>query len=191
MSQEGRKNSSRHTIMSMFNTMVGGAMLTFPIFFRDAGIASSFLILTLTCLICYTTCRVFLLHIREDEATIEDLIRRIMGAKAEKVWRIFTGIYLLLVCVIYIQLIVDQMYAVFVFVFDRIGRNDLIAEKDTFVWSKFSQQWLTIAMFLPFLGSLFIKNIAFLFKVAGVGAYCIALYFLFVAYKFVDGLVRH
>ena len=44
-------------------------------------------------------------------------------------------------------------------------------------------------MFFPFLGLISLKNIALLIKIAGIGAYCIVIYFLFVAYQFVDSVL--
>lgn len=61
--------------------MIGGAMLTFPILFREAGILTSVLVLVISSLISYKTCRIYILHLAPSDNDAEDTIRRIMGSK--------------------------------------------------------------------------------------------------------------
>ncbi len=53
------------TILAMFNNMLGGAMLSFPILFKDTGLISSSIVLILSAIISYATCRIYVLHAAE------------------------------------------------------------------------------------------------------------------------------
>jgi amino acid permease len=60
------KNSSLSTVLALYNNMLGGALLSFPILFRDAGLISSTIITVVSCLISYFTCRIYVMHNRKD-----------------------------------------------------------------------------------------------------------------------------
>jgi sodium-coupled neutral amino acid transporter 9 len=92
--------------------------------------------------------------------------------------------------VIYIDLIVDQLYSVIFFFFDSSGSPESIAPKDSIMFSKFSTQWLSIVLFLPLLALIFIKKLNILFKLSEYGSYSAMLYFLFVIYKFFNALAN-
>jgi solute carrier family 38 (sodium-coupled neutral amino acid transporter), member 9 len=92
--------------------------------------------------------------------------------------------------VIYIDLIVDQLYSVIFFFFDSSGSADSIAPKDSFMFGKFSTQWLSIVLFLPLLALIFIKKLNILVKLSEYGSYSAMLYFLFVIYKFFSALAN-
>jgi sodium-coupled neutral amino acid transporter 9 len=113
-----------------------------------------------------------------------------LGSKWEKRFRFITGFYLILLCVIYIDLIVDQLYSVIFFFFDSSGSPESIAPKDSFMFSKFSTQWLSIVLFLPLLALIFIKKLNILVKLSEYGSYSAMLYFLFVIYKFFNALAN-
>jgi amino acid permease len=54
------------------------------------------------------------------------------------------------------------------------------------VFDTFSEQWLTLIIFLPMMGMVFIKNLNLMVKLSGYGAYSAVLYFVFVVYKFIE-----
>jgi len=111
--------------------MVGGAMLTFPIQFREAGIITSVMVLVVSAFISYKTCRIYAIHLSDKDTDVDDTIKRIMGHKWLKGFRYITGFYLVLLNMIYIDLIVDQLYDVIYYIFNQIGHSDSIAPKDS------------------------------------------------------------
>jgi amino acid permease len=76
-----KNNSSKDTVLAMFNSMVGGAMLTFPILYCSAGVITSSIILLLSGLISFVTCRIYVLHTSDEDKDVEWTIRRILGKK--------------------------------------------------------------------------------------------------------------
>lgn len=158
---EARPNSSGTTVLAMLNNMLGGAMLSFPILFKKTGLISSTLVLLLSGIISFVTCRVYVLHGGEEDKDVEWTIRRILGAKWEKYFRFITGSYLILLSIISLDLIVDQLYSIIYFFL-----KDSIAAKDEFSFTKFSPQWLTLVLFVPLLAVVFLKNLNLLVKLS-------------------------
>lgn len=55
-------NPSWKTICALINSMIGGAMLTLPILFREAGLGVGILILLASGWISYKTCSIYVMH---------------------------------------------------------------------------------------------------------------------------------
>jgi amino acid permease len=111
--------------------MVGGAMLTFPIQFRNAGLITSVIVLAISALISYKTCRIYAIHLSKKDTDVDDTIKRIMGSKWLKWFRYITGFYLVLLNMIYIDLIVDQLYDVIFYIFNHTGHKEWVAPKNS------------------------------------------------------------
>ena len=56
-------NSSITTIFTLLNSMIGGAMLTFPVLFQKAGIVTGIIVLVVSAIISYKTCRIYVMHL--------------------------------------------------------------------------------------------------------------------------------
>lgn len=179
-----RVNPSTTTVLAMFNSMVGGAMLTMPILFKSTGMVTGTIVLAISGLISFITCRIYVIHMSTEDKDVEWTIRRLLGSKWEKRFRFITGFYLILLCVIYIDLIVDQLYSVVYFFFDNNGHADSIAPKDSFMFDKFSTQWLSLILFCPLMALIFIKRLNLLVKLSEYGSYSALIYFVFVLVKF-------
>lgn len=161
-------------------------MLTFPIQFRQAGILTSVIVLAISAYISYKTCRIYAIHLSKKDSDVDDTIKRIMGYNWLKGFRYITGFYLVLLNMIYIDLIVDQLYDIIFYIFNQSGHSDWIAPKDskTLVFDRFSQQYLSLIMFIPLLAMTFIKNLTFLIKLTSYGVYSVFIYIVFIFYSF-------
>ena len=51
-----------------------------------------------------------------------------------------------------------------------------------------SGQWLAVISFLPLLGILFVKNLKLILKFTSIGVYSVVVYFVFIAYVFIDNV---
>lgn len=114
-------NSSITTIFTLINSMIGGAMLTFPVLFQKAGILTGILVLIVSSAISYKTCRIYVMHLAPKDNDVEDTIKRILGLKWERFFRLITGFYLVLLNIIYLILIVDQIYNIVFFIMSKAG----------------------------------------------------------------------
>lgn len=184
MSEPEQKNSSSSTILALYNNMLGGALLSFPILFRDAGLLTGTLTIIGSAAIAFATCRLYILHTRDDEKDVEQSIFRILGKKWETSFRLITGAYIVFLNVITLDLIVDQLYSIIYFFFDRAGSGGSIAPKDSLQFDQFSIQWLTLVLFLPLLALLSIKKVDFLVKLCEYGSSSIFIYMIYVVYCF-------
>jgi amino acid permease len=181
-----KENPSIRTIFTLLSSMIGGAMLTFPILFKTAGIVTGVIVLIVSSFISYKTCRIYVMHLAPSDTDIEDTIRRILGLKWEKFFRLITGFYLVLLNIIYIVLIVDQTYNIIYFIMLKADAKNYIADKkvDHFVFDRFSKQYLSLIMYLPILAATFIKNLSFVIKLASFGIISCFIYSLFLIYQF-------
>lgn len=125
------KNSSLSTILAMYNNMLGGALLSFPVLFKEKGVVSSTIVVFLSSLIAYVTCRIYVLHSKTSEKDIEQSIIRILGKKWELYFSIISGIYLVFLNIIFVDLIVDQLYGIIYFFFENSSNAEAIAPKDS------------------------------------------------------------
>lgn len=166
-------------------------MLTFPVLFKKAGIITGIIVLIISSTISYITCRIYIMHLSANDKDVEDTIKRIMGIKWQRLFRLITGFYLVLLNIIYLILIVDQIYNITYFVMSNSGAEEYIANKevDHLVFDKFSKQYLAIIMFAPLLGLTFIKNLNFMIKLASFGVGSVFIYFAFLIYQFSGSLI--
>ena len=95
-------NPSWSTIFTLVNSMIGGTMLTLPILFRTSGILTGLLVLFVSGIISYKTCRIYVLHMSEAENSIEETIKRLLSRKWENFFKGLTGIYLVCLNIIYV-----------------------------------------------------------------------------------------
>ena len=105
-------------------------MLSLPIMFREAGILSGTVILAISALISYITCRIYILHNAKDDSTVEETLRRILGKEWEKYFRLSAAIYLILLSFITFDLIVDQFYSIIYSLCKMGGNTDFLALKN-------------------------------------------------------------
>lgn len=169
----------------MFNNMLGPAILSLPLIFRDSGLGSGTIVLIISAVISFITCRIYVLHSSDQENDIEWTIRRILGKKWEDIFRFITGLYLVLLSIITVDLIVDQFYSIIYLIAGIAGSPSSIAKKDSFVFSKFSAQWLSLLLFVPLLTVAFLKNMTLLVKLNEYGSASIFIYAFFVIIQFI------
>jgi sodium-coupled neutral amino acid transporter 9 len=184
-------NSSITTIFTLINSMIGGAMLTFPVLFQKAGIFTGILVLIVSSIISYKTCRIYVMHLSSKDNDVEDTIKRILGLKWERFFRLITGFYLVLLNIIYLILIVDQIYNIIFFIMLKSDAIDSIAPKDVdhLVFDKFSKQYLSMIMFLPLLALTFMKDLSIVIKLASYGVGSVFIYFAFLIYQFFKSVI--
>jgi amino acid permease len=105
-------------------------MLTLPLLFRDSGLITSTIILVLSGMISRKTCDIYIQHLAEGEHDIQDSVRRIMKGRWYEFFCLITGVYLIMLNVLYIVLINDQLYNIIKFALAMAGKNDVLADKN-------------------------------------------------------------
>jgi amino acid permease len=175
-------------VFALVNSMIGGTMLTLPLLFRDSGLITSAIILVLSGFISLKTCNLYMQHLASDEKDIQDSVKRILRGRWYEFFCLITGVYLIMLNVLYIVLINDQLYNIIKFALAMAGKHDSLAPKTEFTFGKMSEQWLAVITYLPLLGMLFIKNLGLLVRMTAIGVWSVFIYFIFVGYAFVDNI---
>lgn len=166
-------------------------MLTLPLLFRDSGLITSTIILVVSGLISRKTCELYMQHLAPDEKDIQDSVKRILKGRWYEFFCLITGVYLIMLNVLYIVLINDQLYNIIKFALAMAGKHDSLAPKTEFTFGMMSEQWLAVITFLPLLGMLFIKNLGLLVRMTAIGVWSVFVYFIFVGYAFVDNILQN
>ncbi len=84
------------------------------------------------------------------------------------------------------DLIVDQFYSIIYFLCNHLGAADSIAKKNSFDFTQFSTQWLSILVFVPLMAVVSLKNINFLIKLSEYGSASIFVFALYVVAQFLS-----
>ena len=62
--------TSFSTVLALYNNMLGGGLLTFPILFRDSGMITSIIVVALSAAISFATCRIYVMHTKDNEKNV-------------------------------------------------------------------------------------------------------------------------
>ena len=84
----------------------------------------------------------------------------------------------------------DQFYDVLLYIFQHTGHSNWIADKsvETFVFDRFSVQYLSILMYFPILRMTFIRDYSVLIKLTSLGVIAVVVYITFILWEFGVGL---
>lgn len=105
-------DSSLKTIVTITNTMIGSAVVVYPVLFLKDGVVGSSLIMLAVGCIQYITCRLLVIHNRPDEASFNESILRIGGVKANTLNSLINMLLLFFVCIAYYLLIASNFYQI-------------------------------------------------------------------------------
>lgn len=75
----GGTDSSFKVVASLANTMIGSAMIVYPVLFIQDGMIGATLIMLFIGFIQYLSCRILVVHNRAGEMTYSPTIKRICG----------------------------------------------------------------------------------------------------------------
>lgn len=105
-------DSSFKVITSVANTMIGSAIIVYPILFIKDGLFGSLIIMLMVGIVQYFTCRLLVIHNRKDESTFSQSVKRIGGKKMYTVNALTNILILFFVCIAYFLLIVENFFQV-------------------------------------------------------------------------------
>ena len=177
---------SYQTIFNITNTMMGTALLVIPCNFYNGGILSSTFTALEMALVCYWTCNLVSIHIRNDEFDYPVAIKRLLGKKWEFIFNIVSFILLLCVSVINFNLISNVLYSIVISISGNA--NNFPGFKDI-CFTSFSMQYTGMILFIIFLIS---SNFS-LSKILSIndkGIYMIFCFTIFIIYLGIDALIR-
>lgn len=103
-------DSSFKVITSIANTMIGSSIIVFPIIFIQDGMLGSLIVLLVIGAALFFTCRLLVLHNRQDEMDFSTSIKRILGDKWARCNSAVNVILLFVVSSAYFMLICGNFF---------------------------------------------------------------------------------
>ena len=180
-----KKNPSIKTIFSIANTMVGSAIVVFPLIFSTSGLLTSLIVLCFVGAISCKTCLLEIIHFKMSEMDFPDAIKRILGRKWFLAYSLCSVLLLYVTGVIYFILICNMLYPFLKYVVNSAGVS--IAPIDSIDFSQFSFQYTGIIMiFLCF----FLFSLKDLKVILKLGQYGIIAIIVFIVYMIVRGFMN-
>lgn len=111
-SKISQTDSSLKTVVSLANTMVGSAIIVYPILFVKDGMISSAIVLFTVGFVNYLTCRLLVVHNRNDEPGFNDSIMRIGGISLSRINNAANVCLFFFVCIAYFLLIASNFFQI-------------------------------------------------------------------------------
>jgi sodium-coupled neutral amino acid transporter 9 len=175
--------------MSLANTMIGSAVIIYPVLFiKDGMIGSSIIMLVVGC-IQFITCRLLVIHNRPDEIDFNVSILRIGGVKLSKINSFVNMFLLFFVCIAYYLLISTNFFQISVALIKSF-KDFTPPDSNTINFNEYSMQWSCIICSVVCISTLFKTDVDPILKLIRFSIYCVAAYFLFVFANLVRQLVE-
>ena len=172
------KISSFTLICSASTSMIGTGILLYPLLYKDNGMILSQIIVSLIGLISYKTAQLCLVHIKDDEEDLTNVVLRMLGRKWHLLYCLTGSLYLALTSSIYYLLILNCLYSQIGFVYHSITGQSLI-KKDVLTFSQFSFAYTNIIVLLIFVIIINLKNLKIIMKLGEYSFIGILVFFIF------------
>lgn len=170
-------DTTAKTVLSLTNTMIGSAVIVYPVLFLKDGIIGSTIIMLVVGCIQYITCRLLVIHNRVDEPSFNESILRIGGVKVNTLNSMVNMLLLFFVCIAYYLLIATNFYQISAAIVQQIKHFDIPTE---ITFDVYSMQWACIICSLVCISTLFKADIDPILKLIRFSIYCVIFYGIFI-----------
>ena len=150
-------DSSTKTVSSLANTMIGSAIIIYPILFVKDGMIGSTLIMVVVGVIQYITCRLLVLHSRPDEPSFNEGILRIGGMSLAKFNSLVNMLLLFFVCIAYFLLVATNFYQTSAAIIKLVKPSYIPRKTSEISFDTYSMQWACILTAMLCIPTLFRK----------------------------------
>jgi solute carrier family 38 (sodium-coupled neutral amino acid transporter), member 9 len=179
-------NSSIKTIFSVISNIVGSTVLILPTLNKDSGIFTCLIISTITGLISFHTCDLCVMHLKDEEVDLPEILYRILGKKGQVALGICSGVFNVLMTVSYYLLMVNLIFPMFIFMFEKAGYTDHPSKFDI-TFNTFSFQYSAIIGIIPCI-FLMTARIELIIKLSQIGILPLIAFLIFLIYVFIDNV---
>lgn len=173
-----KKNSSIKTIFTIANTMVGSAIVVFPLIFSTSGLLTSLIVLLFVGGISCKTCLLEIVHFKMSEMDFPDAIKRILGRKWFLAYSLCSVLLLFITGIIYFILICNMLYPFLKYILDSAGAS--IAPMDSIEFGRFSFQYTGIIMIVVCFFLFSLKDLKIILKMGQYGIISIIIFFVYI-----------
>jgi len=176
-----KKNSSIKTVFTIANTMVGSAIVVFPLIFATSGLLTSLIVLCLVGAISCKTCLLEIIHFKMSEMDFPDAIKRILGKKWFIAYSACSVLLLYVTGMIYFTLICNMLYPFLKYILDSTGHS--IAPMDSIEFGQFSFQYTGIIMIVVCFFLFSLKDLKVILKMGQYGIIAIIVFFVYIVVR--------
>lgn len=178
-----KSQSTFMTSLVIFNNMIGSTVLILPLVFLKCGILTSFLVFLLIGIVNFMTCKLCLIHLKDNEEDLPEIIERIIGYQ----WKLFFVVCSVatqsLTGVVFFIIMNNMMYPSIVFILDGYGFTGY-ATKSEFRFDVYSLQINALILLIPSFASCFLTDLKFITTLSKLGVYVLFAYIIFLFYIF-------
>ena len=179
------KQSTFATSLIVCNNTLGSAVMILPIVFGTCGIITSLIVLLVIGFVQYITCNLCVIHMKENEPDLPEIIERILGKTAKILFVISSCFFEFLAGIIYLALMNNMLYPIIVFILAYFGFENC-AKKSEFRFDVFSFQINSLIFMIPCFLSCFLSNINMIATLSKIGIYVLISYIIFLFYILYD-----
>lgn len=170
--------------------MVGSGIIVFPILFIKNGMLGSLIVLLVIGATLYFTCRVLVIHNRDDEADFSHSIRRILGNKWARFNSIVNITLLFLVSLAFFMLICDNFFDITSAIFTEAINGYTTPSGKGIHLSQYSPQYACIVCMLFTAPLICKRDSEFLMKFLKFTIYFVFAYGVFIFLAMIKVLVN-
>ena len=189
-----KKVNSFHTILSIWNAMIGSSTVALPYNVYCSGIIPSIILNIIYGLIFFYTCKIYADFGEKDtdfSITIEKYFSKKIGPKFAKFGKntqiLFISLITLGGVLIYFLIMSQNLFPIVCLILNKIG-FDFDAKDSTPAFGRFSIIYLSIILCFALFPLIMKKDIGFLVKISSFGIYFISILLIFVIYTGISSL---
>ena len=179
------KQSTFATTLIVCNNTLGTAVMILPIVFGTCGIITSLIVLLVIGFVQYITCNLCVIHMKENEPDLPEIIERLLGKTAKIIFVISSCVFEFMTGLIYLALMNNMLYSIIIFILSHVGYENY-AQKSEFRFDIFSFQINSLIFMIPCYLSCFIKNLNMITTFSKIGIYVLISYIIFLFYILYD-----
>ena len=195
--EEIKKVNSFHTILSIWNSMIGSSTVVLPNNVNKSGIIPAIFLSIIYGFICFYTCKIYCDFGEKDtdfSITVEKYFAIIFGPKIARIGKntqiffctfIITGALL-----IYFLIMTQNIYPTICLVLNKIGGYDLDSKDLTPEFGRFSLIYLGIVLGFCLFPFIIKKDVGFLVKLSSFGIYFISVLIIFEIYTGISSFIN-
>ena len=181
------KQSTLATSLIISNNTIGSAVMILPIVLGSCGLITSLIVLLVIGFIQYITCNLCVIHMKENEPDLPEIIERVLGKTAKVLFVISSCGFEFMAGIIYLALMNNMLYPIIIFILSLCGYENY-AKKSEFRFDIFSFQINSLIFMIPCFMSCFINNINIIITLSKIGLYVLISYVIFLFYILYDNI---
>ena len=178
-----KEQSTFVTIFAIWNSMVGGGLVSHPWAFSESGILLSLIINFAVMMVCFYTCNLIMKWGKGDD-DFSVTMQRFFGAKGHYASTITTMAILYGGAIIYYQLLTQTLFPFVVGIIDIISGTYTPSVSTEVDFTKFSLAWTSIIIFIPLYLIVCMKDRSIFIKMSSFGVLFIIIQIMFVVVIF-------